>query len=394
MSHFYSLEERMDEVAKQYFALTQDASDHLEAEVKAIKKLQSVYRASKIRKCWHSVMGSTLLIQRALRGWIARHRVKVLRFEKQRSLNVRFFHHCAAIIQKFFRGWWSRRHLHDFHGRKRYLKNVEQRGDWTKEYLSREHQVNLENAKIEEEQRMRQEFDHLAGELHHLVSTKTTPGVYNPPYNDTLPRAFEKPIEQHLRDSCRVQIPKSLRRPRHRIAMEASPVSPHRAQMGASHAEMHAAAGGMTSSPPQDLPSRQPLHSRSASVGRMQKIQGPFRSKEQIEVANMKAATVFKTVQASGPYNALAEDQRVQQRISKLVRVSPLDFRAPGYPPEKAPPSSVHASVPYRDRPIELRGDYVELPKIRDKPPFFTALQHDRKFEDYNDHFLLPNGHI
>ena len=27
-------------------------------------------------------------------------------------------------------------------------------------------------------------------------------GVYNPPYSDLLPRAFEKPIEEHLREAC------------------------------------------------------------------------------------------------------------------------------------------------------------------------------------------------
>merc|ERR1712157_396787 len=115
---------------------------------------------------------------------------------------------------------------------------------------------------------MRQEFDNLAGELHHLVSTKATPGVYNPPYNDTLPRAFEKPIEQHLRDSCKVQVPKSLRRPRHRMAIAES-MSPSRgAQMlGSTHREQQELGRAVSTGPPQDLPNRVAHHSRSASVG-------------------------------------------------------------------------------------------------------------------------------
>lgn len=31
------------------------------------------------------------------------------------------------------------------------------------------------------------------------VSTKSIPGIYNPPYNDHLPRAFDKPIEPGTR---------------------------------------------------------------------------------------------------------------------------------------------------------------------------------------------------
>eukprot|EP00933_Yihiella_yeosuensis_P016944 TRINITY_DN14311_c1_g1_i1.p1 TRINITY_DN14311_c1_g1~~TRINITY_DN14311_c1_g1_i1.p1 ORF type:complete len:396 (-),score=56.85 TRINITY_DN14311_c1_g1_i1:163-1350(-) len=395
MAHFFSLQRRMDEVAKNYFALTQAASDNLTREVEAVTKVQSVYRASKIRKRYHAVVGAALLIQRVIRGCLARTRSKAKRFEQNRALSSQFFHHCAAVIQKYFRGWWSRRHLHDYHGRKKYLAKVEKRGQWTSEYLANEHQDKLYVAKMEEERQMRQEFDNLAGELHHLVSTKTIAGVYNPPYNDSLPRAFDKPIEQHLRDSCQVQIPRSLRRPRHRIALEASPRHlSHSAQIGVSHAEMHSYANGQVSAPPQELADRDPHRSRTASVGRMQKVQGPFRSKEQIEIANVKAATMYRSVQASSPYDAAEHDRKMQARLAKLTRTSPVDFMAPGYPPEKAPMSSVHASVPYRERPVELRSDYLELPKIRDKPPFFTALPKDKHFEEYNEQLLLPNGHV
>eukprot|EP00930_Biecheleria_cincta_P055317 TRINITY_DN41646_c0_g1_i1.p1 TRINITY_DN41646_c0_g1~~TRINITY_DN41646_c0_g1_i1.p1 ORF type:complete len:403 (-),score=61.43 TRINITY_DN41646_c0_g1_i1:65-1195(-) len=376
--------------------MTQAASDNLADEVHAVIKIQSFYRASKIRKCWHAVVGGALLIQRCVRGWLARMRCKAIGFEKRRRLNSLFFHHCSSVIQKFFRGWWSRRHLHDYYGRKRYLGKVEQRGDWTSQYLAQEHQEKLAAAKIDEERNMRQEFDALAGELHHLVSTKCTPGVYNPPYNDVLPKAFEKPIEQHLRDACRVILPKSLRRPRHKIALDYSNQKGlgYSAQIGVSQAHVHAATDGLVAGPPQELPSRPPHKSRSASVGRMQKVQGPFRSREQIEVANAKAATLYRTVQSSSPYDALEKDARMMTRLSKLGRISPIDFVAPGYPAERPPPSSVHASVPYRDRPVEMRSDYLELPKIRDKPPFFTALPTGKHFGEYDEQPLLPNGHV
>lgn len=391
MAHFFQLQGKMDEVSRQFFAMTQAASDHLDWEVQAVIRVQSFYRASKVRKAWHSVVGAALLMQRVIRGMLARARTKALRFDRNRRLNSLFFHHCAAVIQKFFRGMWSRRHLHDYHGRKRYLQTVEKRGDWTTQYLQKEHQVKIAKAKSEEEQQMRQEFDNLAGELHHLVSTKCIPGVYNPPYNDMLPRAFEKPIEQHLRDSCRIQLPRSIRRPRHKVILRSVSPRMHPA-MGPTQAEVQ--AGAEPGGPPQALPDRNPHKSRSASVGRMQKIQGPFRSKEQIEVANVKATTIFRTVQCSSPYDAMEHDRKMQDRLSKLTRIVPADFKAPGLPPEKPPPSSVHASVPYRERPVEFRSDYTELPQIRDKPPFFTALPRDRHFEDYNEQPLLPSGHI
>lgn len=398
MAHYFAMQNNMDDISRRFFDLTQNANNSMACEVAAITKIQSFYRASKTRSAWHAVIGAALLLQRVARGWWARRQAAAKRLKTKGDLMTNFYHHCAAVIQKFFRGWWSRKHLHDYYGRKRYLQKIEKRGEWTKDYLSQEHQDKLAVAKMAEEQQMRQEFDDLAGQLHHLVSTKTIAGVYNPPYNDTLPKAFEKPIEQHLRDSLRVQVPKSLRRPRHKEVLEHSGRTMGvggRAQMGASQvAVVSRTEGGCGYAPPQELPERGPHHSRTASVGRMQKIQGPFRSREQVEVANVKAAQIHRTIQASAPYDALDRDRKMQERLSKLTRVSPIDFMAPGAPYQKQPPSSVHASVPYRDRPVELRNDYLELPKIRDKPPFFTALPKDKLMAEYDEGHLLPTGHV
>merc|ERR1719265_2213743 len=249
-------------------------------------------------------------------------------------------------------------------------------------------------ANEEEKQQIREHFNNDCGNLHHLISTKAIAGVYNPPYSDALPKAFGTPIEQHLKELCQVKLPKSLRRPRHRVIASLSPVrSSSRTALGATHAE-RARMGEYVSGPPQDLPDRMPYHSRSASVGKMQKIQGPFRSRDQIEVSNAKAPNSYRTVKCSGSYDALEDDQRMQQRLSKLTRVAPVDFKAPGRPPHPRAPSSVHANTPYPEKPPETRSDYLELPKIRDKPPFFTALPRDRQFEDYSDGTLLPLGFV
>jgi len=381
MSHFFKLRDQLDESAKVYFAMKQAASDNSTREKQAIIKVQSVYRGSKVRERWHAVLHNALLVQRLSRGWLARVRTRALRLERTKRLNSHFFHHCATIIKKFYRGWWSRRYLHSYYGRKAYLEKVEERGNWTKEYLAR-YQSNTEmEAKIEEEGQMRQEFDNLAGELHHLVSTKSIAGVYNPPFNDMLPRAFEKPIEQHLRDSCQVRLPRSLRRPRHRSQSNNCRTLPPLDR------DPH-------SGPPQDLPDRDPHHSRTASVGRMQKIQGPFRSREQNEVANAKAHNIFRSVQSTSNYSVVENEQRMNAKLEKLTRVSPVDFNPVGMAPSGYPPSSVHTGAPFRDRPFELRSDYTELPKIRDKPPFFTALPRDKHFNDYNEQELIPCGTI
>lgn len=383
MAHFFALRDQLDDSAKVFFAMMQCASDLSAGEKQAAIKIQSNWRGSKVRERWHTVLHNACLVQRISRGWLARVRTRAKRAEKLSRLNAVFFHHCACIIQKFFRGWSSRKHLHDYHGRKRYLQTVEKRGEWTKEYLGRYRENKEIEAKMQEETQMQQEFTNLAGELHHLVSTKSIAGVYNPPYNDMLPRAFNKPIEQHLRDACHVRLPQSLRRPKLKGTLPSLKGNGYPGD-----AAMHAG-------PPQDLPDRDPYESRTANVGRMQKIQGPFRSKEQIEIANAKATNLFRSIQSSSVYSAVEDDQRLNSKLSKLTRVSPADFNPGGSQPNlNPPPSSVHATAPFKDRPHEMRSDYTELPKIRDKPPFFTAMPRDKHFHDYNDQGLLPNGSI
>eukprot|EP00929_Paragymnodinium_shiwhaense_P113907 TRINITY_DN82211_c0_g1_i1.p1 TRINITY_DN82211_c0_g1~~TRINITY_DN82211_c0_g1_i1.p1 ORF type:complete len:391 (+),score=65.24 TRINITY_DN82211_c0_g1_i1:170-1342(+) len=390
MAHFFMLQNRLGDVVAEYFQKTQDASDRLAEEMKAVIKLQSFWRACKDRQKWHATQAATMLVQRVSRGWLARCRTTMRRRERIRRQNMLFFNHCAAVIQKFFRGWWSRRHLHNYYGRKGYLQKVAKRGDWTRTHLSSDHAKKVQAAKMAEEDQMRHQFHNLAGELHHLVSTKSIPGVYNPPYNDVLPRAFDKPIEQHLRDSLQVRLPRALRRPRY---SGSTGPSPRLHGYGATQND-HINSLGAIRGPPQDLPDRIPHHSRSASVGRMQNIQGPFRSREQIEVSNSKAHNNFRSVQSASPYDAVTDDRKMQQRLAKLTRVSPIDFMAPGCPPINPVPTSLHTSVPYREKPCELRSDYVELPKIRDKPPFFTSVTNGKNFEDYTENNLLPFGHV
>merc|ERR1719478_1638902 len=86
-------------------------------------------------------------------------------------------------------------------------------------------------------------------------------------------------------------------------------------------------------SPPQDLPDRAPHHSRSASVGRMQKIQGPFKSREQIDIANAKANNLFRSCQSASPYYAVEHQEKLDARLSKLTRVAPVDFNPVGHMP-------------------------------------------------------------
>jgi len=393
MAHFFQMRDQIDGAIAEYFSMVQEASDERSHETDEVIKIQKVFRGSQVRKFWYSQRAGAKMIQRIVRGWLGRTRAETMRLEKRRCLHALFFHHCAVVIQKHWVGFVSRRKLHDYYGRKRYLETVGKRGEWTVEYLKQHQQAKLEQAKAEEEQKMRADFDNLAGELHHLVSTRAIAGVYNPPYSDTLPSAFEKNIEQHLRDSCRIEVPRSLRRPRHRVAIAAASASPAPRRRAIAEAAEATEVDATTPSLQASASTRR--HSataRSASTSRLrqqqqqqgqQAPQGPFRPREQVESSHANANVTFGSIQAEGRYDAVDTDQRMQERLSKMTRASPTEFVACARAPQRPPPTSVHTGIPYRNRPVEMREGYVELPKIRDKPPFFTALPRDKQFTDW-----------
>ncbi|CAK9061095.1 unnamed protein product [Durusdinium trenchii] len=157
MAHFFEMQARKDEVVKNFFARTQDASDSLPLEVAAVTKIQSVHRATQIRIIYHAIVAAASLIQRMVRGCLGRKKAREVSDERKNRLKLHFFHHCACTIQRVFRGRWSRKRVHSFYGRKVYLEKVEKRGVWTKAFLIEEHKEKLAAAKIQEEQKVKEE---------------------------------------------------------------------------------------------------------------------------------------------------------------------------------------------------------------------------------------------
>ena len=100
-----------------------------------------------------------------------------------------------------YRGFYSRKYEHDFYARKKYLQHVETKNDEVRRNLDDHHKKSAQEEQKRQEQSARTEFAELAGNLHHLTSTKAVPGVYNPPYSHLKPQAFNVDIETHLKST-------------------------------------------------------------------------------------------------------------------------------------------------------------------------------------------------
>jgi hypothetical protein len=108
----------------------------------------------------------------------------------------------AGVVQRHFRGWYSRKNVHDYYARKAYVQAITAKGETMRAELDAAYIAQLEAHLAAAEAKQKQDFEALSGGLHHLVSTKAQPGVYNPPWAttmDAVPSAFGVPLETHLR---------------------------------------------------------------------------------------------------------------------------------------------------------------------------------------------------
>jgi hypothetical protein len=378
---FFALLSRQDEIIEEYFHAVQEANDVRDHEHWAATAVQSAYQASVIRGRYHKVLWAANEIQRMVRGHLGYMKAQVKQLDRHRRRNRVFFDHVSTIIQKTFRGFWSRKYWHHMHARAKYLQGVQEKGERTNAFLGQKFEDDLLKQQRENETRMRKEFRALTSHLHHLVSTHTIPGVYNPPYSDVVPSAFGVPVEIHLRQTNQVRLPASLRRPTYRArtnppGQRLKPIE----QVGRPHQESGA--------------DQVPLHSTTAGVGRQRVLQGPFRTREEQASANARAYSQYRSIQADSKYDAVRDEERMQQKLGKMTQVGADDFVSRRVA-EKGFIGSVAAEAHYADRAVEFREDYTEIPKIGNKPPYVVAMPRGKMFTEYEDpyrHLTLQGG--
>ena len=175
------------------------------------------------------------------------------------------------------------------------------------------------------------EFKKVTANLHHLLSTKTQPGIYNSPYNqDQPPTAMGIPVEEHLRvgvkDLLRTRLSKKV------------PLAP--------------------------------------DMNGTMKI--PVRPNNK------------QTLQATGAYDAVQQAERMENKLGKTQWASSRNFLGGGHFQEGPYQTGISEGTPFLDmykNPFFMRGEpgAAEKMKAEGKLPFYTTV-------GGNKSSVLPNG--
>eukprot|EP00656_Telonema_subtile_P020859 TRINITY_DN2191_c0_g1_i4.p1 TRINITY_DN2191_c0_g1~~TRINITY_DN2191_c0_g1_i4.p1 ORF type:complete len:269 (+),score=45.87 TRINITY_DN2191_c0_g1_i4:302-1108(+) len=167
---------------------------------RAVVAIQSIRRGIVKRREIKKMKNAAIYLQRIWRGFLAREIAAHTSMLRDRTRAHMLWFCAARVIQKSFRAYYSRRYRHSYYERQAYLHAVTIKDQNVREVSEAVAERTQEERLQLLDQEERSEFEELTSNLHHLTSTRTTPGVYNSPFVEPL-TAFGTPMEEHLQNS-------------------------------------------------------------------------------------------------------------------------------------------------------------------------------------------------
>jgi len=199
------------QVEEAFYAKTAHAETARVLETAAAVKLQAQWRGRTARVLLAYWGEHALLVERISRGHLGRQEARRERIRRDLQRQKAYFDAFATAIQLRFRGFHSRKYLHNFYARKAYVTAVVQKGDEVRARLQQRLEEQVAEKTSEQEVNGRETVRRLATRLHHLRSTASCAGIYNSPYHVGYhPTAFGVAVEEHLSNAIRPQIKKEL----------------------------------------------------------------------------------------------------------------------------------------------------------------------------------------
>ena len=190
-----------DDMINSYYDSLNEKEKFKEIELKSAITIQKNVRKLLCRKRFILLQREALEVQKAFRGYLARASHQKDVEEQNDNLMKQFFEYHVTIISRHWRGYKCRKYVMDYHANKKWLEKTKKLNEETLVALKEQAQKKQYELDRQNEENQRKKFINIAKNLHHLVSTKHIPGVYNVPYlpAELKPQVYNADIEEHLK---------------------------------------------------------------------------------------------------------------------------------------------------------------------------------------------------
>ncbi|SPJ10859.1 conserved Plasmodium protein, unknown function [Plasmodium sp. DRC-Itaito] len=166
-------------ITVEYKTLVKEKKQNKEKEIQAAILIQKCFRGFVVRKKYLIFKYYIKYMQNQIQMLSCKFLLKKMKKAKSEEQAILYLSDNATKIQKIFRGYYSRKYIHDYFKRKMQILEMD---NYVKEQRNNM-MLGLEERKkkqLQYDNTMRDKKIHqVAKNLHHLVSTKTQKGVYN-----------------------------------------------------------------------------------------------------------------------------------------------------------------------------------------------------------------------
>ncbi|KAM3876944.1 spermatogenesis-associated protein 17 [Diretmus argenteus] len=329
------------------------AEENRQREIQAATQIQSWFRVYKVRVYLSHLHKKATIIQKIWRGFAARARLRQMVKAAYFIMKMNFYEEMAVRIQCRWRGFYARKYLHNYYARKRYLEGLATKNELVRRGLDELEDLQKREREHLEMQREQTAKMYQARRLHHLISTKQCPGVFNSPFNPA-PHEMELLLRQAKpQPSAKLSL-------EDRACLLGRPGAPAPTPPGA--------PGSPQIHTTKTCCSVRPLLPPIAS----KKPQGPFREPDEVWEQRRRCPELSLRVQT--PYTHLEEarEERQEQEAARLLTDTPFLPFAKAHQRNKKYVPLLHSSSSFP--PLAYGNKHFrEEDRHRFKEPFKTV---------------------
>ncbi|GLD58296.1 spermatogenesis-associated protein 17 isoform X1 [Lates japonicus] len=135
MAELLKIRSEAEEFLKEYFLRNSQAEENRQKENQAATRIQSWFRACKVRAYLSHLHKKAIIIQKIWRGFTARARFRQMVKAAYFIMKMNFYEEMAVRIQRRWRGFFVRRYIHNFYARKSYLEGLSRKNELVRREL-------------------------------------------------------------------------------------------------------------------------------------------------------------------------------------------------------------------------------------------------------------------
>ncbi|CAJ1048935.1 spermatogenesis-associated protein 17 isoform X1 [Xyrichtys novacula] len=195
MAELMKIETQVELFIEEILHRHNQAEENRKRENQAAIRIQSWFRACRVRAYLSHLHKKAVIIQKIWRGFTARARFRQMVKEAYFIMKMNFYEEMAVRIQRRWRGFFVRKYTHNFYARKRYLRGVLVNNEFVRRDLDELEELQRREKNCLELVKEQTAKVYLAHRSHHLLSTKQCPGVFNPPFKPA-PHEMEQLLRQ------------------------------------------------------------------------------------------------------------------------------------------------------------------------------------------------------